>query len=121
MPELLTARELAQLRADLSELLPDTCTILRPTTGNTNGYVSKTFGTAVASTACRIDPNGGGGREVIAAREGNTTDYILTLEYNADVEDTDRIVISGTTYSVTQLFDNHSLNGVKRVGLAQIK
>lgn len=118
---MLTSRELEQLRSDLSDLLPDTCTILRPTASNSNGYASETFGTAVASTSCRIDPNGGGGRAVIAGREGNVTDYILTVLYNEDIENGDRVVIGAITYSVTQLFDNHSLNGVKRAWLEQVK
>lgn len=118
---LLSSRELAQLRVDLSDLLPDTCTILRPTASNSNGYAPETLGTAATSVLCRIDPNGRGATEVVAGREGNVTDYILTLQYNENIQDGDKVVIGSTTYNVTQLFDNHSLNGVKRAWLSQIK
>lgn len=118
---MLTDRELRQLRADLNDLLPSTCTILRPVASNDNGYSSEAYGTAVASTDCRIDPNGGTGARAIAGREGNITDYILTVGYDVDIRASDRVVISSVTYNVTQLFDNHSLHGVKRAWVAQIK
>ncbi len=54
---MLTSTELDQLRADALLTLPDVCAILRPSaTTDADGDSASTWGTAVASIACRFDP-----------------------------------------------------------------
>lgn len=119
---MLTASELAQLRADVSELLPDTCRIERPTTGNTNGYPTETWGTAVTSAACRFDPeNRQSPGDAINDKETGIAYYQVTLAYNADVADGDRLIYSGGTYQVTQLYEAHSNRLVKHLRASIIR
>lgn len=120
---MLTASELAQLRADVSELLPDTCRIERPTTGNTNGYPTETWGTAVASAACRFDPETLRlpPKDALNDKETGVAYYKVTLTYNADVADGDRLIYSGGTYQVTQLYEAHSNRLVKHLRASIIR
>ena len=117
---MLTARELSDLRDDILETLPDTCTILRETTSNSSGYSTPTWGTAVVSTACRLDPVRQQDDGQVADREAGVTAWQLTLAYNADIADGDRIRHSGITYEVQQVHATHSLNAVRRATLAKV-
>jgi head-tail adaptor len=118
----LTAAELAQLQSDLEELLPDTCRIERPTTTNTNGSISQTWGTAVASVACRFDPETIRGQEdQVALRETGIARYIVTFPYNADLRDDDRLVHNSSTYNIVTLYDLHSARGVRRARVEAVR
>jgi hypothetical protein len=117
---MLTAAELSALRTDVLETLPDTCVILRATATNSNGYPSEAWGTAVASAACRLDPVRQQDAGVIADREAGVTYWQLTLAYDADVADGDRIVHSSVTYEVQQLHGTHSNRIVKRATVAKV-
>ena len=118
----LTAKELTQLRADAVDLLPDTCEIKRPTSTNTDGYTAPTWATVNASANCRLDPeNSQDNTDVLADREGAISRYILTLEWNEDIQDGDIVVIDDTTYQVTQIHEAHSKRMVRRVRVSQIR
>lgn len=119
---MLTSRELADLRNDILDLLPDTCRIERMTVTNTNGYAEESWGTAVASIACRFDPDTSRKEtEVAGAQEAHLIRYIVTLPYNANVQDGDRFVYQGSTYEMLQLHDVHSNNASKRVKVSLIR
>ncbi len=121
MVNILSDAELAALRADIVGLLPDTCRIERPTYTNNKGKVVETWGTAVASANCRIDPSSQrqsndaavGNQESCAAR------WQLTLEWNADIQDGDRIVFNSKIYQVEQLHEDHSMRAVRRAILVR--
>lgn len=113
---LLTAAELAQLRSDLNDLLPDTCTILRPSFTNNYGDSDVTWGTATASAPCRFDPDTSRKDiETIGGRDNGIARYIVTLQYNATVFDGDRLGFGGKTYQITELHGEHSARAVKRL------
>ena len=119
---MLNASELDQLRRDALAALPDTCAVLRPTTStDTDGDSAATWGTAAANLACRLDPfrwrDFGG---LVAAREANRTYYVLTLPFDADVRDGDRVVVGGAPLEVMQLFDLHTERVVLRAYVARI-
>lgn len=119
---LLSPAELAQLRADIADLLPDTCRIERMTATNTGGYVTEAWGTAIASTTCRIDPDTRRtDSETVADREAGISRYIATFRYDTDLRDGDRIIYSGSTYQVTELHTEHSMNGSVRARVSKIE
>lgn len=119
---MLTTTELDQLRADALATLPDICAILRPTaTTNADGDSASTWGTAVASLACRLDPfHWRDWRGLVAEREVNRTYFVLTLPYDADLRDGDRVVVAASPLEVMQLFDLHSDRIVLRAYVARI-
>ncbi len=119
---MLTANELAQLRRDAVELLPDTCRIEYPITAKVNGYIEETWGTAVVSALCRFDPDKSRKEEfVIGEREAMVTRYQVTLEWDTTIADGYRLIYAGGTYQVIELHDDHSLRMVRRCRVAQIR
>jgi uncharacterized protein (UPF0128 family) len=119
---LLSSSELAQLRADIADLLPDTCRVERMSASNTGGYVTETWGTAIASTTCRIDPDTRrSDADIVADREAGISRYIATFQYDTDLRDGDRIVYSGNTYQVTELHTEHSMNGSVRARVTRVE
>jgi hypothetical protein len=118
----LSPSELAQLRSDLTDLLPDTCRIERATITKSGAYDVETWGTAVASVACRVDPdNLRQNEDIVGEREAGITRYIVTVPYNTDVQDGDRLVHGGNTYEITMLHDNHSARMARRLRVSQIR
>jgi len=112
---MLTDNELAQIREDVLGLLPDTCRIERATVTNSNGYVTETWGTAVASAACRFDIDFSTRSEVlISEREAGISPYLVTFPYDADIRDGDRLVYDGGTYQVLKLWTAQSSHFVRR-------
>lgn len=120
---MLTSDELAAMRADVRELLPDTCTIRRATmTLAADGSISETWSDAVVGALCRIDPTTyRDERGVIAERESTRNRYIISVEWNADLRDGDRIVAGGVTYEVTNLHSDATLRLVKRAFLSKLQ
>jgi head-tail adaptor len=118
----LTAAELRQLQSALEDLLPDTCRIERPTTTNTYGSTSQTWGTAVASVACRLDPDNVQSQTgEVALRETGIARYTVTLPYDADVRDDDRLVHNSSTYNIVTLYDLHSARSVRRARVEAVR
>lgn len=118
---LLNAAELAQLRADIADLLPDTCRVERGTISKNGPYDVKAWGTAITSTACRFDPDSlRNAADLVADREAGIARYIVTMNYDVDLRDGDRIVYSGGTYEITELHTEHSLNGAVRARVSMI-
>lgn len=119
---MLTARELADLRAEALDLMPSTCRIERPVVTITYGATSEAWGTAVASVACRFDPDKTRKEEnVISDREAMVTRYQLTLPYNTDIQAGDRLIYNGGTYELIELHEQHSLNVFRRARVSQIR
>lgn len=117
-----TAKELADLRSDLLDLMPDSCRIERPSYVNPDGYAEEGWGTAVVSIACRFDPDTTRKDvETVADREAHIARYIVTLPYDADIQDGDRLAFSGKTYEVLQIHDVHSDHASRRLRVSIIR
>lgn len=115
---MLTADELAQLRADVAEAMPGTAVIKRPTNAtDSSGMVTQTFA-AVGTAMCRIDPASANdilrGTIHSGGREAMKTYHILTVPWSTDIEAGDRLVIGGITYELKSLNPVHSLRAVTR-------
>lgn len=101
----LSARELAEIRAGIADLLPGTCHILTPTqTPDGQGHWTTSWGTVSGGTAvpCRLDP--------VSARELQAGDavqpfhsYWLTLPYDTTISENNRVTIGTVTYEVTSV------------------
>lgn len=119
---MLTSRELAQARNDALETLTDTCVIERPAEiTDAYGHTAKTWATAASGAACRLDPfQRTDPTGQIAMQEIGRAWYRLTLAWDADLRDGDRIVHNGDTYEVTQLHDDHSARVVRRAIVAKV-
>lgn len=107
MTMLLSAAELASMRATLNRTLPDTATIQRNTLQSDGSG-----GTEVASTAttgpfaCRVaipavTGTRSGREEVIAGRLDAVGIWTITLPAGTDVKAQDRIIVGSRTFEVT--------------------
>jgi hypothetical protein len=116
----LTSAELAEMRNFIAALLPDTCTILSPTsTPDGYGGVTTTWGTATASVACRLDMKQG--RELASGESVQPfTAYTLSLPWDVTISATWRVVVSGVTYAVTSINIGQSWTAVTRCELEKV-
>ena len=116
---MLTTREKADIAIDLTEMLPSSAQIKRPTnTSDGLGGRSQAFSTA-ATVACRITSNS------MNAEDGQASDKIIDTEpyriafpAGTDVRITDRLLINSITYSVEAVRGNHSVE-IERVVYAR--
>jgi len=123
----LSAKELAQIRADIAGLLPDTCDILAVTrTSDGAGSWTEVWGTATADVPCRLDFTcrldfRSYGKEVNTAYA--LTPYksgIISMEYDETITTANRILLNSVEYNITGVNDNQSWIGVKRVSVERV-
>ena len=109
----LTAREVAQMRADAEELMPDTCTILSVAyTSDGEGGMTEAWGTATASVKCRLDfitSHLSMGREVVVGGAVQPyTSAVLSLPYDTVITPANRVTVNGDTFAVKSVNDGQS-------------
>jgi SPP1 family predicted phage head-tail adaptor len=95
---MLSATEVAAMRAIQGEALPDTCSRERVTltADGTGGHTQKTD---TQSYACRVAPTSGRDLE-IAARLTSAVTFTVTLPWDADVISEDALLIGGRRLEV---------------------
>ena len=97
---MLSADDLAGMRATQDDALPDTATIARPTrtTDGAGGYTT-VLTTILTGIACRLAKSRP--REILAGdREVTYSDWVVTFPYATDVRAGDVLTISTRTYNV---------------------
>lgn len=112
----LSASELAQMRSDIAELLPDTCNILALTsTSDGAGGQVDTWGTATGGTAvsCRVDYRSG--REQVASSQ-LTSYQSATISFAFDVTITplNRIQVGANVFSIQAVNKGQSWLAITR-------
>ena len=113
------ATELATMRATVTSGLTDTATIKTRTLANDSaGNAVETYAGTTA-TACRIRFSSGGKPSQPKQRSGEQSQpqqlWTVTLPYSVTVNETDRLIINGTTYEVVTANETRSLELCKRV------
>ena len=120
---MLTARELSEARADVLETLVDTGVIQRAS-GTVDSYGNaKQVWAASGTVACRLDPYSPWRdmRGTVAGRESTRAYLQLTLAWDADLVEGDRIVFGSDTLELVELWGIHSDRIVTRGLLAKIE
>ncbi len=116
----LSANELAQMRADVANLLPDTCTILSVAyTSDSEGGLTEAWGTATASVACRLDFIAGREMEAGGAIQPYTK-VMLSLPYSATLATDNRVKVGSETYAVKSVNNGQSWNVAIRAELERL-
>lgn len=119
MVAILTDDELRILRHDFAGLLPQSVQIQRATeTVSAAGGVTPTWATQ-STVKGRIDPLKAMGAigmnaYTIADQEKGRSHYQLSVQYDADLRDGDRVLIDGVTYEIRQLHRDVALSAVRR-------
>jgi hypothetical protein len=118
-----SAAQLARMRAQITENLPDTCIILSITRSvDSAGRVTETLAAVTGGTVvCRMDTKprkyltDTGGKLVVAL------DHTLTLPYDAPIA-ADRIIRkNGNDYRITALAEDESFQLDRRVSVERIQ
>ena len=120
MTSVVTAAELAAMRAVADDYFPDTCTIQVPTNSvDVTGSPTVTFASTYTGVACRLDP--ASGSEVVRnlALEGEST-WWLNIPYDQTIDITYRVVHSGKTYEIKAVWDTHSYSTIRRALLTRV-
>jgi SPP1 family predicted phage head-tail adaptor len=95
----LTNAELDRLRADIADLLPDTCVISGVSYASDGAGEWIPTWAAAGTVDCRVDPSNG--IETLAGGAIQSFHrYTLTLPYDAPITTANRVIIGGTTYNV---------------------
>lgn len=116
MPNLgLAARTLALMRAQATQLLPDTCTIQSVSRSSDGaGGWSETWST-LATVACRLDPLKQQAQpDVVAGREAIIVPRQLTVPWDAPIDVDRRVVVGSETYEIRELVDDHAWRVCRR-------
>jgi len=119
----LTAAELASIRADIADLLPDTCIILAVT--NTadgfGGYTAGTAAVAGGTVNCRIDAKI---INTLRASESKAAggiqpfhQFILTVPYDTTISTNNQVQKGTEVYNVISVDADKSWKGAVRVVL----
>jgi head-tail adaptor len=116
---MLTSAEITYMRAQLEDLMPDTCNILSVThTSDGQGGVTDTWGTATAGVACRLDYMQGV-ETVFGGAMQPYTGWKLTLPYDTSLTTAQRVEHGGNTYNVIEVDTDKSWPIVLRARLAR--
>src|SRR5436853_652197 len=100
-PVMITDAELAALRTENLQAMPDAATILRQTAASTAGGHSETYA-QIGTSPCRLTASvlSGGTEQMGAGQLVATMAYTMTVPAGTDIRDSDRIVCQGTTFEV---------------------
>jgi SPP1 family predicted phage head-tail adaptor len=120
----LSQSDLDAMRADVAELLPDTCVIKSDigTSDGAGGWTPNWQPVSGGTVTCRVDPMRKSKRiEVEAERESIVNMYTVTLPYNAPVDVDQRIEVNGMTLEVREFHSKVSWRVETQVLAAEIK
>ena len=116
----LTARELAQMRKDIADLLPDVCDILSVAyTPDGEGGFGETWGVERANVPCRVDYRSGGEKLTGGAIQPYSK-AVLSVPYNTALSLTNRVKSGSYTWSILSINDGQSWQAVKRAELERV-
>ena len=120
----LTARELAQMQADINDLLESTnttCDILSVAyTSDGEGGMAETWGTATANVACRIDYRSGSEKMTGGAIQSYSK-AVISLPYTTAITTKHRIKLDDYVWSVLSVNEGQSWDVVRRAELERVE
>lgn len=120
---MLTASDLAFMRATQDEALPDTCTIQQKTlTSDGMGGYTEGWTDRATDVACRLAPaTYRPGEQVIAEQQVGSSLWQLTLPAGQVIEASDRVVVAGVTYEVVGVHSGGAWETAKRALLIRLE
>lgn len=98
---LLDDAQIASMRLVAEEALPDVCTIQRrQEVSDGGGGITTTWQDQQANVPCRLSPVGGGEVGLTGARIEDEATTLITVAWDVDVTERDRLLIEDVTYDV---------------------
>ena len=117
----LTARELAQMREDIEDLMPDVCSILSVAyTSDGEGGMAETWGTALADVSCRIDYRSGSEKMAGGAIQSYSK-AVISLPYTTAITASHRVQVDSYVWAVKSVNEGQSWDVVRRAELERVE
>ena len=117
----LTARELAQMREDIEDLMPDVCSILSVAyTSDGEGGMTEAWGTALADVACRVDYRSGSEKMTGGAIQPYNK-AVISLPYTTALTTKHRVKLDDFVWAVLSVNEGQSWDVVRRAELERVK
>ncbi len=118
---MLTASDLANMRATQEDALPETCSIqVRALISDGQGGQRERWSEGV-SVACRLAPMSKEEAAKYADKLGASSGWVVTLPHDTSVGVYDRITIGGVEYRVIGANENESWITARRAYCARLK
>jgi head-tail adaptor len=118
---LISAADLAAMRATQALALPSTCSISRRAlSADGMGGYSETWATLTASVACRLSPHSAPTEVIMAERYGGRQTWQLTVPSGTDVTADDRVTIGSVTYEVVGINSAGAWETARRVIVGRV-
>ena len=116
----LTVKELAQMRADIEDLMPDTCDILSVAyTSDGEGGMTEAWGTALADVACRVDYRSGSEKMTGGAIQPYNK-AVISLPYTTALTTKHRVKVDDFVWAVLSVNEGQSWDVVRRAELERV-
>lgn len=99
--DMISAGELASIKAESLRAMPDTATILRNTPARTSGGSTPGYA-SVGTTRCRLSASvlGGGNEQVAAGQLVSVMGYTLVVPPGTNIKNSDRIQVGSSVFEV---------------------
>lgn len=121
---MLSAAQLASMKATQVEAMPGTCTISGKTEASDGaGGRTETWASVATAVACRLSPMNAMGADVEAVvmeRFQGRSLWQLTVSSTQAITNLQRVTVDGTVYEVVQVRDGADWETARRVTLARI-
>jgi SPP1 family predicted phage head-tail adaptor len=116
----ISAAELAEMRAIADDFFPDTCSIGTVTQGvDATGSPTETFTNTYTGVACRVDPADGDEEIRNMALEGESS-WWLNIPYDQPIDETYQVIHDGRTYQIKSVWDTQSYRTIRRALMIRI-
>lgn len=104
------AGELTGMRNVVNDTLTQTATIQRPA-GVSDGRGQRTdvYSTVASSVPCRVRVYANPGESKLGERTNALTLYAIYFKHDQDVTTKDKIIVSGQTFQVIDIYDNRAM------------
>ena len=117
----LTVKELAQMRADIEDLMPDVCSILSVAyTSDGEGGMTEAWGTALADVACRVDYRSGSEKMTGGAIQPYNK-AVISLPYTTALTTKHRVKLDDFVWAVLSVNEGQSWDVVRRAELERVQ
>lgn len=115
----LSTADLDAMRADIADLLPDSCIIstLGQTADGQGGFTEAW--TPAGTVACRID-NMSGGKSNVGASQQPFSGWVLSVPYDTDLTEANQVQVNGETYNVLAVDYDKSWPVVLRASVGRV-
>lgn len=115
-----TASEMADMRAIADDFFPDTCSIGTAAQGvDSTGSPTETFTATYTNVPCRVDPADGDEEIRNLALEGQSS-WWLNIPFDQPIDETYQVIHSSITYQIKSIWDTQSYRTIRRALMVRV-